>query len=318
MKYLVTLTLLTFVAGCADDPPPRVAAAAAPQVTTHIEAKQFLMDSDAFDLATLMAKLQEGQLKDADAITEYINSTPGINNVDLNGTGSTDPITVVEQEGQEAGKVVMAINAHPKGGDPVTVAEIEFTKTASGEVEVQGAYPEYVGGYQDNYYSYRRPMSMGDAMFYAWLFQPHRPRYYHPWGGGYYGGMGYMRPHPVMGRSELRTTRTTTRSTVSPVAKAKRPDTYKAKSAGAKKVVKKQAARKAKAAKASTVKGMAGKQSAFAKRNGNKAKPKGNNLRPKNSARPKKKSSFGGFGSSKPKSRSSFGSSRSRSSSRRR
>lgn len=293
-KLLTLITMIMFLLfGCNDrrhELPTRT--------ETNVSVKSFVMNAEDFDLASVIARLKKGDLSNAEALEKFINTTPGINNIDIDKDGNVDNVSVTEEKSSD-GQMVMAINAFPKKGESIAVAEVSFTRnTTTGTVEVSGAYPESVNGYQDHYYHSTLTGSVvGDMMFYHWLFSP-RSLYVSPYHGGLYYGVA---PHHTMSRSQVTKTRTTyrTQHSVSPVKKQPRPKSYAPKSAAVKKSVAKQQQRSNK------LSDRAGTTKQFKDRGTAKAKPKARNFGAKKSV-PRstpRKSSSGFFGGSRSSSR---------------
>ena len=88
-----------------------------------------------------------------------------------------------------------------------------------------GGYTSVFNGYGNTFYSYQVPrMSLGDAMFLAWVMTPSRPYY------GYrsYGYYNHYQPRPYMSASSMASTRTTYQTTtrVAPIVKQAPPANY--------------------------------------------------------------------------------------------
>lgn len=225
MKFSAALGVLAliFVAGCNCNSRTHTET----RTTTTVSGQTNLLDANDFHLQTVMAMIKENKVDSAESLEKAINGTNGINNVDVDKDGQIDYISVKERrEGDAIHLDMMALPSSTK--DPkeaVTVASVSFSKnTSTNSVEVRGGYPNYVHGYNDHYYHYRRPgLTFGEAMFLAWMFTP-RPIYYHPYG---YRTYGYA-PRPVYTRSQLSTRRTTYRkqTRVGPVRRVTRPKSY--------------------------------------------------------------------------------------------
>lgn len=129
--------------------------------------------------------VKSNRVKSAEELEKAINSDNGINNVDVDKDGKIDYISV--KEGRKGDAISLDLMAVPSGtqnpAEGVVVASITFSKnTQTNTVEVSGGYPNYVSGYQDNYYSYRHNgLSFGEAMFLAWMFSPRTAYYYNPY-----------------------------------------------------------------------------------------------------------------------------------------
>ena len=235
MKMAVALVALLAITGCRCDNGHGYTGQGSQKTGPQkVEAQNFLMDSTQFDLGAVISKLKQGDIQNAEELTKWINMTPGINNVDIDKDGKVDEIHVTEEQ-NGSGKYVLPVHANPLTADPTVISEISFTQnTQTGQMEVAGAYPQYVRGYHSHYYHHTLTGShIGDMMFYSWLLSP-RPMYvgaYHP--GMYYGGA----PRSTMSQQQLSSTRTTSyqKHNVSPTKKQERPSSYKPQSNATKK-----------------------------------------------------------------------------------
>lgn len=275
---------------------------------TTVNVQSYLMDASAFDMEAVIAKLKQNSFADGRELQDFINQTPGINNVDLDRDGKIDDIIVTEEKSGD-GSLVMAVTAHPSSGsgDPTVVAELGFQKNIqTGQVEVTGAYPSYVNGHHQHYYHHTLTGSViGDMMFYNWMFSP-RPIYRPAYRYGMYS------PRSTLSRSQVSSTRRTYRSTnkVSPVMKASKPSTYKPSSTSARKTASKYSSG---SKSGSTLSSKSGQASSFKQSTASSSK-KATGFgaipsKPKSTTTSKPKSSS--WGSSSSSKRSSFGSSRS-------
>jgi hypothetical protein len=223
LAYFVVLSFV--VVGCSD----KHYTSHSSKTQTQKKVQASLLSFEDFDLETVVAVVKENKVNGAEELESFINSDNGINNVDVDKDGKIDYVRVVE--GRDGQVITLDMSATPSsGGEEVTVANLRFTQnTTSSEMVVEGAYPNYVRGYNDHYYSYHTPhrhgLTTGEALFLVWLMTPNRGMYVRP--------VPMYQPRPVYTSSQLRSTRTTTRATtkVSPVKRAKRPDSYKVKSA---------------------------------------------------------------------------------------
>jgi len=291
-SLLASFVALTFiVAGCSDG--RRVDRSSSTQ--TQVQAS--LLSFEDFDLETVVGMIKEDKINGAEQLEQFVNGDNGVNNVDTDKDSKIDYVRVIE--GRDGQAITLDFSAVPSGGgEEVTVASLRFTQnTTSNEMVVEGAYPNYVSGYNDHYYSYHTPhhhgMSVGEAMFLMWLMSPGRGMYVRP--------MPMYQPRPVYSRTQLTSTRSVTRTTtkVSPVKRAQRPNTYQVKSA-------QKTQSRLKQQQAST----------FKSRDANKSKPKatGWGAKPK-TTKPKPAPKRSGWGSSKPSRSRSWGGSRGRRSS---
>ena len=298
--YLTLTCMVALLMGCSSEPKP----VAKQRVETKIVAHTYTLSANDLDMQTILDALKnDPSVSDAENLEKFINTTAGVNNVDTDRDGVIDNIVVRESKG-ESGQVVLALTAVNTASEETVAAELNFTRTETGSVTVAASHPDYVEGHQHHYYSHTMHHShMAQMAFMAWLFMP-RPMYYHPI--GFYAHRPYYGMHrPVLGGAALRTTRTQTHTTrsVSPVARSKRPASYKPSTKSAQKKSSKFAKKPASTGK---LKGTAKGAKNFAARNPKKSKPKATGFGAKKS---KPKSNW-----SKPKPQSGWGSKPSRSS----
>lgn len=216
---------LVLAAGC-DDKKSRTT------TRTNVEGQSYLLSSDDFDLETVMGLIKDDKVKGAEELEKAINDDSGINNVDIDRDEKIDYVMV--KEGRDGEALLLDFVAIPssteKEDEAETVASVRFTRdTQTSQVHVEGGYPSYVDGHHHHYYSYhhRHGLSVGEALFIAWLFTPSRPLFYRPY------SMGFYSPRPVYSSSSLASTRTSYRTSksVGPVQKSARPASYKIASA---------------------------------------------------------------------------------------
>jgi len=280
LALLAASLIVMFSFGCEDKHQPQTQTKTTEETLVNVQTH--LLKADAFGLDLVIAKLKEGKLQDAKELEKFINTEPGVNNVDIDKDGELDELTVKEE--QKDGKMIMAVIAHPKKENETVVAEIGFQKnTKTEEVTITGAYPEYVQGHQNHYYNHTLTGSViGDMMFYQWMFSP-RPMYYHP----YSYGMYYSSPRPVMSQQQVTQTRTNYRKTnnVGPVAKAQKPASYKPQTKSAQKSASgfkaKQDAQKAQRAKQQKAIAARKQQAKTIKNRGTTSKPKAGGFKSK-------------------------------------
>ena len=145
--------------------------------------------AEGLDLKALTLLVKE--VKDAAELEKRLNTSGGINNLDLDANGKVDYIKVTEYGTSDHKGFSFTVEVTP--GDVQEVANIELEKS-----ENQVAVNTY--GNQSIYgpgYSYRSSFGMSDMLVTAWLFGAFdRPVYRSPYGYGnyptYYGG-GYNR-----------------------------------------------------------------------------------------------------------------------------
>ena len=187
------------------------------------------LDASAFDLQTAIGLLRTNKVKDAQSLEAAINDpSSGINNVDVDKDGKIDYIGIEETQGGTREFKFMAIPSSGVG-DPVQIASVTITDNGQ-QYQVAGGYTSVVNGYDSMYYSYAVPrLSLGDALFIAWLATPSRGYY------GYrnYGYYNHYQPRPYMSASSVSSTRTTYQTTthVAPIVRQAPPASYAQKAA---------------------------------------------------------------------------------------
>ena len=196
LSFILTLFAVAFTAtGCGNDEPKVVVRHAPPQEVTVQEVAQEA--SEGLDLEAVGALV--AQVQNAEELEKKLNDPDlGMNNLDLNGNGEIDYISVSEYN--DNGAFVYSLNTFPEPGQEQNIANItveQVSGSQSANVQVSGN--EQVYGEGHHYHSH---MSFGDALFLAWVFRPYRPLWIAPWGyGGYYGGWG---ARPIMSRTAYR------------------------------------------------------------------------------------------------------------------
>jgi len=151
------------------------------------EPTQFLLSSNDFDLEAVIGLIKGNKIKDAADLEKQINAGNAINNVDMDHDGKIDYIKVKEnRNGSNMTFDFLAIPSSSQNeAQGKTVASITFSQNqAANNTQIQGGYPNYVQGYNQNYYNTYMPhqgLSFGDALFLAWIFSPGRSMYYHPY-----------------------------------------------------------------------------------------------------------------------------------------
>ena len=189
------------------------------------QATTAAINANDFALGTVTSLISNGGVNDLGSLEAKINdASSGINNVDVDGDGQVDYVSI--QESGTPGNDTLEFLAHPSSNpssQPVLVASVAIsTNTTTQNVQVTGAYPNYVAGYQDNSYVYNHQgLTFGQAVLLGALLQPHtyyvapRPMYV---------------SRPVLSGSSLGSTRSTFSTTthVVPVQRTVRPSTYQA------------------------------------------------------------------------------------------
>lgn len=171
--------------------------------------------------------------KDAEAFEKKLNDpATKLNNLDLDGNGEVDWITVTEVDSGDPNLRMASLSVNFSETDIEEVATIEVSKTADGGGEVYLTGSESVYGSGAHYQS---RMSMSDAILLSYLYSPRYRPYYSP----YYGyarpiGYGYS-PYRTVPMTQYRTTtRTVRRSSTSSFSKSTtaRKSTIKSPNAG--------------------------------------------------------------------------------------
>lgn len=275
----------------------------------EIKHNSFLLNSDDFDLETVIGIVKGNGVKNIEELEKTINDgSTGINNVDIDNDEKIDYVMVKEnREGENFTLEFLAVPSKTGKEDEANLIASMSIKKSGENVNVSGGYPDYVAGHDTHHYHYSHAhhgMSFGQALFLAYMFSP-RPMYYRP-----YGTFAYS-PRPYMSASQRSTARSTYRSTtttkVAPVKKQAKPANYKSP---------KSASKTKSRFNSGAIKGKPGDKSLSSR------KGQTTNYKQRSSSQPKKKATgFGGGNkskpTSKPKSRSSWGrSSSSRSSGR--
>jgi hypothetical protein len=218
MKKLILMSGLFLMIGC-DDHVNNIPT----KTNTNVNVESYLMSAEDLDLAAIITKVKAGDLKNPQDLEQFINLTPGINNIDLDQDQKIDEISVKEEHVD--GSIAFAIIAHPLSKPEVSVAEISVTRNVTGgNVVISGSYPSYVHGYHEHYYNHTLTGSVvGDMMFYHYIFNPHTV-YVHSYTPHY-----YQLPRVVVSRTSLVSVRTSSYKTynLSPSVKTTIPNAYK-------------------------------------------------------------------------------------------
>lgn len=260
--------------------------------------------ADGLDLKLVGALLQDGKVTDAASLEKEINKKGGINNLDLDGNGEVDYINVSENDPQGNTRARSFDLTTGNGDNTTFLASVEVEKGGGDTYNIHMSGSEAVYGSNAHYTSTYRP-SVGQMMFYAWLFSP-RPVYYHaPYYHGYYPT--YYRPVTVVSRTAYSQRTVTQRTTVQKtVKKSTTPRTSTIKSSNKGKT----------SAKARTsINNHKKSQKDFKARDTKKSVNKGGFTKGKTGSATQKKSSTSSSSSTRPSSTSRSSSSRSSSSS---
>lgn len=137
--------------------------------------------ADGLDLKAVGELLKKA--KTAEELEQLLNSpAQGINNLDLNGDGNVDYISV-DEYGSETVKG-FSLSTQPTSGETQEIATIEVEKTSESDGKMQIKGNEQIYG-QNHYYQSR--FGVTDFLIMSYLFRPHG-FYGSPWGYGRYPG----------------------------------------------------------------------------------------------------------------------------------
>lgn len=228
MRKIILLTLAAsalFLAGCSDS-----SRSSKPRMSKNevVRGDTFLLNSDDFDLQTVIGIVKGNGVSNLEELENQINSAEsGINNVDLDNDGQIDYLLI--KENRDGGNFTLEFMAVPSSTKKETEANLVASMNIkkSGEaVEINGGYPDYVMGHDSHHYHYRHHgISMGEALFLAWMLSP-RALYYspRPYMTVGYTSRGYMSPSQ---RTAVRNSYSKTNTKVSPVSKSSKPSNFK-------------------------------------------------------------------------------------------
>jgi len=137
--------------------------------------------NDGLDLKAVGVLLKKA--KTAEELEQLLNSpAQGINNLDLDGDGNVDYISVAEY-GNDAIKG-FSLSTQPASGETQELATIEVEKTSESKGQMQIRGNEQI--YGRNHY-HHSTFGFTDFLIMSYLFSPHRS-YMSPWGYGAYPG----------------------------------------------------------------------------------------------------------------------------------
>ncbi len=137
--------------------------------------------SDGLDLKAVGELLKKA--KTAEELEQLLNSPgQGVNNLDLDGDGNVDYISVAEY-GSEKVKG-FSLSTQPAAGETQELATIEVEKTSESQGQMQIRGNEQV--YGQNHY-HHSSFGFTDFLIMSYMFSPHRS-YMSPWGYGAYPG----------------------------------------------------------------------------------------------------------------------------------
>lgn len=142
--------------------------------------------SDGLDLKAVGELLKKA--KNAQELEKLLNSpSQGVNNLDLDGDGKVDYISVTEY-GNDRVKG-FSLTTQPASGETQEIATIEVEKTSDSRADMDIKGNQEIYG-QDHYY--HSSFGFTDFLIMSYLFSPHR-FYMSPWGYGVYPG--YYSPY---------------------------------------------------------------------------------------------------------------------------
>lgn len=218
--FLAAFAMVMAGCSCGDDK--------ARMTKEDIKHESYLLNSDDFDLETVIGIVKGNGVKDIETLEKQINDPgSGINNVDVDNDEKIDYIMVKEnRDGANYSLEFMAVPSKTGKEDEGNLIASMRIKKSGGNVEVSGGYPDYIQGHDSHHYRYNHHgMGFGQAMFLAYMFSP-RAMYYRP-----YGSFGAYAPRSYMSPSQRTSTRTSYQKSsttkVSPVKKQAKPSSYK-------------------------------------------------------------------------------------------
>lgn len=211
-KYVVLALIAVFAFSCTQKQPKTT-------VTVNPVAESVnTLDGENFDLA--LAGQLAMQSVSVGEFEQTINDPEvGLNNLDLDGNGEADWITVTEANSSVPTSRLMSLSVNFSETDVEHIADIEIDKTSSagGEVHLRGSERLY----GDNNY-YRNSFSMSDAILFHYMFGPRYRPYHSPYYA--YRTPAYYRPVRVVPitryRTQTRTVRTNRVKSTSTFAKS--------------------------------------------------------------------------------------------------
>lgn len=160
-----------------------------------VNVQTLIPASDGLDLKAVGELLKKA--KNAEELEKLINSpAQGVNNLDLNGDGKVDYISVTEY-GKDKIKG-FSLTTQPASGETQELATIEVEKTSDSRAEMEIRGNEQI--YGSNHY-YHSQFGFTDFLIMSYLFSPHR-FYMSPWGYGAYPG--YYSPYRTVPYSNYR------------------------------------------------------------------------------------------------------------------
>lgn len=153
----------------------------------------------------------------AQDIENKLNIAGSINNLDLDGDGKVDYITVTEYGDANTKGFSFTVDLGDKGKQEVATVEVQKNANNQASMNIAGNQTVYGSGY-----NYSSNYSMTDLIILSYLWSPHSyyyspyhygyyPGYYHPYGCMSYNSYYSSRVRPYA--SSYRTTRTTTTTT---------------------------------------------------------------------------------------------------------
>lgn len=240
-RLMLTVAIVAMVlGGCNNNPPPPYSqptvivrsnpgiAQAAPAGPAQAVPTSNLSTA-SFNVGAVTEVLKANQVTDGPSLEKFVNDpNNAINNVDSDGDGQTDFVSVQETgTGNTRQYEFLAYPSSQNGQNPVSVASVTLIVNGP-NVTVNAGYPQYVNGWQSAYYS--DTWAYRNTAFLAWMLLA-RPVYYHPYSfyRSSYGWYGWGVPHPIMAPQVMTTRRTTyyqTHTTVAPVRTTRPPATY--------------------------------------------------------------------------------------------
>lgn len=197
--------------------------------TPEVNITSAVNPADGLDFKLVGALFQEGKVTDAESLEKELNREGGINNLDLDGDGKTDFINVSENKPE--GNFRSFDLTTGDENETTFIGTVEVEKGSDNTYNIHMSGSESLYGPDAHYTVVHRP-SIGEMMFYSWLFAP-RPLFYHrPYYGGFYPH--YYHPVAVVPRGAY-AQRTVSQRTVTTKTVTKSKTPYKSKTTSANK-----------------------------------------------------------------------------------
>ena len=172
-RHLTAITLALAMLGACSERRPQT------ETRTSVQANNKLLKASDFDLGAVVAGVKANRFKNGAEIEAFANDRRnGVNNIDHNGDGQIDYVSVRDGD---AGRLQFSVPG--TNGQPYVFANLTINQETR---EINGGYANHVSGYQSHHYHDR--FDVGDALMMMWMMDAMRPRYYGAAPVGYAGG----------------------------------------------------------------------------------------------------------------------------------